>query len=1529
MHRFPTLVLVMLTLGYLCAAVQADAPSTEKSVVPAEELFAKENLVAWCIVPFDSEKRGPQERAAMLNRLGIEKLAYDYRAEHIPTFDAEIQALKQHDIELTAWWFPTTLNDEARGILDVLKRHDVKTQFWVTGGGEPATSDEAATWIEAEATRIRPIAEAAAEIGCTVGLYNHGGWFGEPENQIKIIEALQLPNVGIVYNLHHGHDHVERFASLMETMLPYLLAVNLNGMTADGDQHGDKILPLAAGELDLELLRTIRDSGYRGPIGILNHTDLDAEARLLDNLDGLAYLVSQLQGEQPDEKPQYRTWKPTPAATGDHATVHPGNTAFRTPPLTVECRATLWRKDNYNILVASDTKQSPAHWELFSMIGNGHFTAYLPGHQPDHVRSTVNICDNQPHTLAMLYEPNRVQLFVDGKQVAEQAVAFSGQAAVPGGLAIGRLVEGGFVCQGDIQWVRISRGARETLHNDAASPPLKDEATLGLWILDGTEHLPGGPETEGGSPMSALAPPYSAQLVADTVSAVQQHGDAAQGVAVFAAAKFACLSCHKIGSHGGSVGPELTTIGKQLSVEKIVESVFWPKREVKPEFESITILTDDGNLHQGYRVSSDEEHLVLLDPATGTNQTIAHDEIEDAVTGGTLMPDGLAMAMTTQQQRDLIRFLSELGRENSLPLESIEATLAHAHSHVPAEFAYDRAPLRREDWPSWQHTVNRDRLYDFYTKEAEHFRTNDQHATLLPEFPGLDGGEFGHWGNQDEDTWADDSWNQTQLGSVQCGIFHGPGATVPRGVCVRLGENGEMAACFNPDTLSYDAVWSGGFVKFSSVRHGFLSGLTMEGTPVDIQKPTEPSEPFKYHGFYRHGPRVIFAYRLGETEYLDSPWVEDGKFVHIAAPKEEHPLKDLIDGGPAQWPEKLEAPVRLGAGGPYAVDTFELPVDNPWNALIFCGGHDLLSDGNALVCTMQGDVWHVADLPATSSSEKKDSVTWCRFAAGLHHALGMVIADDGIFVLCRDQIVRLHDLNDDGEADFYECFSNAFETSTAGHDFICGLERDESGNFYTVSGKQGLLRIAADGTRAEVIADGFRNADGLGLLGDGTITVPCSEGEWTPASMICAVREATSIGPNANNADSVSTNAPFFGYRGPRDGKPPELPLVYLPRGLDNSSGGQTFVTSDRWGPLEGQLIHYSFGTGAHFLVLRDEVDGQLQGAVVPLPGEFASGVHRGRFNPVDGQLYVSGMTGWGSYTPDDGCFQRVRYTGENVQLPLGFHVYKNGVTVTFAEPVDHTLAEQPESHFAQVWNYRYSSAYGSPEFSTRHFGMRGHDRLEIRSVYVLEDGRTLFLEMPELQPVNQLHLRLHTSGDSAHDLFTTVHKLDDPFTGFPRYEPTVKTIAAHPMLGDLALATISVPNPWQKPLEGARSITLDTGKNLTFAQRTLKVQPGEPIEFTLSNPDVVPHNWALLQPGTLRRVGEMANRLVADPEAAARHYIPHTSDVLYYTDVVSPGDTFTIYFRAPEEPGRYPYLCTFPGHWMVMNGELIVEKAP
>ena len=63
------------------------------------DIFARDNLVAWCIVPFDGKHRGPAERAAMCAKLGIKRVAYDWRAEHVATFEQEILEYKKHGLE--------------------------------------------------------------------------------------------------------------------------------------------------------------------------------------------------------------------------------------------------------------------------------------------------------------------------------------------------------------------------------------------------------------------------------------------------------------------------------------------------------------------------------------------------------------------------------------------------------------------------------------------------------------------------------------------------------------------------------------------------------------------------------------------------------------------------------------------------------------------------------------------------------------------------------------------------------------------------------------------------------------------------------------------------------------------------------------------------------------------------------------------------------------------------------------------------------------------------------------------------------------------------------------------------------------------------------------------------------------------------------------------------------------------------------------------------------------------------------------
>ncbi len=257
-------------------------------------LLARENLVAWCIVPFDAKKRGPEERAAMLKELGFSRLAYDWREEHVASFDAEVVAMKRHGIEITAWWMPGTLDANARKIIEVIRRYDIHPQWWVMIG-EPAGADQSAK-VKAAADQLRPLAVEAQALGCKLALYNHGGWFGEPENQLAILRELAMSNVGIVYNFHHGHAHIGKFPQLFDAMKPHLLALNLNGMIDNGDTLGKKILPPGDGTRELEMLRHVLKSGWQGPVGILDHRpETDSAVTLRENLAALERLVRLLE----------------------------------------------------------------------------------------------------------------------------------------------------------------------------------------------------------------------------------------------------------------------------------------------------------------------------------------------------------------------------------------------------------------------------------------------------------------------------------------------------------------------------------------------------------------------------------------------------------------------------------------------------------------------------------------------------------------------------------------------------------------------------------------------------------------------------------------------------------------------------------------------------------------------------------------------------------------------------------------------------------------------------------------------------------------------------------------------------------------------------------------------------------------------------------------------------------------------------------------------------------------------------------
>ena len=255
------------------------------------EAIKMDNLFAWCIIPYDAKERNTEERIAMLQKLGIESYAIDWRDEHLDILADEIVAARENDIDVEAMWLwvdntnqPDSLNETNERVLAAVDSTDIETTFWL---GINSNFFEGLS-MEASMDKLKRLIayldDRAQALDCKLALYNHGDWFGEPMNMVKVLSQLQDRNVGIVYNFHHAHPQLEDLEANIKAMLPYLVAVNLNGMNPDGP----KILPIGKGSEEKQMIEKVLNAGFTGPFGILGHVeDRDVELVLQENLDGL------------------------------------------------------------------------------------------------------------------------------------------------------------------------------------------------------------------------------------------------------------------------------------------------------------------------------------------------------------------------------------------------------------------------------------------------------------------------------------------------------------------------------------------------------------------------------------------------------------------------------------------------------------------------------------------------------------------------------------------------------------------------------------------------------------------------------------------------------------------------------------------------------------------------------------------------------------------------------------------------------------------------------------------------------------------------------------------------------------------------------------------------------------------------------------------------------------------------------------------------------------------------------------------
>jgi glucose/arabinose dehydrogenase len=467
-------------------------------------------------------------------------------------------------------------------------------------------------------------------------------------------------------------------------------------------------------------------------------------------------------------------------------------------------------------------------------------------------------------------------------------------------------------------------------------------------------------------------------------------------------------------------------------------------------------------------------------------------------------------------------------------------------------------------------------------------------------------------------------------------------------------------------------------------------------------------------------------------------------------------------GGPALWPDSIITQgTRAKDDKPYAVDSLTLPFDNPTHSWFRPGGFDFFSDGRIALCLMNGDVWICSGI-----DDSLQKLTWRRFAAGLYEPLGLRIVNDVVYVLGRDQITRLHDLNSDGEADFYENFNNDGVAASNYHSFAMDLQSDAAGNFYYSTAGQraaptlphhgALMRVSPDGSKLDVFAAGLRAANGLGVGPHGELTAADNQGNWTPSSRLNLIRPGG-----------------FYGYvphptgtGEPRNADTYDPPICWIPMSIDNSSGGQVW-SGDRFGPLSNRMFHTSYGRASVMLAfMHDAGDGVVQGGVIPLPFRFDSGVMRGRLSPADGQLYLTGQRGWQTAGNKDGCLVRLRYTGKPLYFPLDCRVLADGLELTFSQPLDPSTANDVESYGIEQWNYRWTKDYGSDDYSAADPTRKGHDTVPLSAARLQPDGRTVRLTIPGLKPVMQMRVQYDVDAMDSQtikgDVYLTINRVPE-----------------------------------------------------------------------------------------------------------------------------------------------------------------------
>ncbi len=648
----------------------------------------------------------------------------------------------------------------------------------------------------------------------------------------------------------------------------------------------------------------------------------------------------------------------------------------------------------------------------------------------------------------------------------------------------------------------------------------------------------------------------------------------------------------------------------------------------------------------------------------------------------------------------------------------------------------------------------------------------------------------------------------------------------------------------------------------------------------------------------------------------------------------------------------------------YRILTIPIPADIDMEV----GGLAVLPNGKLAASTRRGEVWMIGN-PYLQGNGRP---TFKRFAHGLHEPLGLLYRasdrrGDHFLISQRGEVTKLVDTDNDGVADVYDSFarwplSGNYHQYSYGPvplpdgDMIVTLNLDWIGKGASQSKWRGWMLKLDDNGKLTPWATGLRSPAGFGVV-QGDIFYTENQGDWVGSGRMTHLAKGDFAGNPAglrwSNEDGSpvklrpedipDTGEPLYDVAKRTPGiKPPAVWFPHTLMGISTSDFKED-TTGGAFGPFAGQVF---VGDQGHSKIMRvdmEKVNGVWQGACYPFREGFQSGLIRMVWG-LDGSMFVGQTSrGWAATGKSPFGIQRLVWTG---QIPFEIKTIRarpDGFELTYTLPVDAATAGDPASYDINSFTYKYHHTYGSPVVNAEPMPIKGivvaADGLSARIVLdesKLRKGYIHEIKAEGLKSKEGLSL-LHNVGYYTLNEIPAGIKADAAqFTASSKAGPgsvAAKTTAAMdhsqhaggkaPAAMKSAKRVTTQPASWTNGPD--QVITLGTKPGLKFDQAQLEVKAGSKIKIVFNNNDDMLHNFVVTNPGMANPMGEAALKLGL--KGAEMNYIPNSPNVLYHTGLMQPESSETIYFVAPDKPGDYQYVCTFPGHYTIMQGTLKVVK--